>query len=195
MKFNNKFCQLTAMLLFTSLMTSCYSTYHVYKGNVHQQSIGKTKNEILRSYGVPDKTTDDGAGGEVLAYEKYFQTTITNSGAATLGNSSTVGSAVYGNAGIIGGSQTLGSSYTSIRSTSHTSIDKTYCYLYLNPSKIVYDFKTNTGGIYDSKKCFDVRKSYTFVGISFLVYPVFVVSLPWTIIAHVKAKKKGNICK
>jgi hypothetical protein len=195
MKFNNKFFQLATILLATSFMTSCYSTYYVYKGNVHQQSIGKTKNEILRSYGVPDKTTDDGAGGEVLAYEKYFQTTITNSGAATLGNSSTFGNAVYGNGGIIGGSQTIGSSYTSIRGTSRTSIDKTYCYIYLNPNKVVYDFKTNTGGLYDSKKCFDVRKSYALVGISFIVYPVIVISLPWAIIAHVKAKKKGNICK
>jgi len=52
--------------------------------------MGHNKNEILRTYGVPDRITDDGAGGSILVYEKYTQTTITNASFGTYGRSSTV---------------------------------------------------------------------------------------------------------
>lgn len=176
-------------------MTSCYSTYSVYKGNVHQQTIGKTKNEILRSYGVPNQITSDGAGGEVLVYEVYTQTTITNSSGATKSGSSTAVRGVYGNGGIIIGSQTRGTSVSSANTISQTSVDKTYCNLYLNADNVVYDFQTNYGAQYDYYRCFDKKLTWIGVGVSCLaVWPV-IVTVPWAIIAQKKAKEKGIICK
>lgn len=52
--------------------------------------MGHNKNEILRTYGVPDRITDDGAGGSILVYEKYTQTTITNASSGTYGRYSNV---------------------------------------------------------------------------------------------------------
>jgi hypothetical protein len=148
-------------------LSSCYNKFYTYAGNTHQQTIGHSKNEILRSYGVPNQVTDDGAGGSVMVYEKYTQTTV--------------GASVYGNGGIIGASQ--------------TSSDKLYCYLFLNQSNTVYDFKSNYGAQYDYNKCFAPVKTWVGVGLScFLVYPA-IVTVPWAIIAHTRAKKKGTICK
>jgi hypothetical protein len=46
-------------------------------GNIHDQSIGKSKNQILRLYGVPDKTEDDGVGGKIFIYEELTQVSNT----------------------------------------------------------------------------------------------------------------------
>ena len=178
-----------------TLLTSCYSTYYTYKGNVHQQSIGQNKNQILRTYGVPDNTTDDGAGGSVLVYEKYTQTTTTNVNSGSYGRSSTLAGAIYGNGGIIGGSQTQAGSITSTNGISQTSTSKTFCYLFLDTNNIVYDFKTNYGAQYDRNRCFNGTLTLLGVGVSCaLIYPA-VVTVPWAIIAHRKAKKNGLICK
>jgi hypothetical protein len=184
-------------MLFSSLLllTSCYSTSYIYKGNIHQEAVGKSKNEILRSYGVPDRTTDDGANGTVLVYEKFTETTVTNVGASSYGRSSTLGGAIYGNGGIIGGSETRSRSYYSMNGISQTSTDKTYCYLFLNPNNIVYDFKTNYGGLYDSKRCFDKLLTWTLVGMSAVWIVPAIVTVPLAISHQKKAKRNGNICK
>jgi hypothetical protein len=180
----------------STLLTSCYSTYYTYKGNVHQQAIGQNKNQILRTYGVPDNTTDDGAGGSILVYERYTQTTTTNINSGSYGRSSTVGGAIYGNGGIIGGSQTQAGSISSTNGISQTSTSKTYCYLFLNNKNIVYDFKTNYGAQYDENRCFN--KTTTWVNVivySIFIPPVIVAAVPLAIIAQKKAKKNGLICK
>ena len=179
----------------STLLTSCYSTYYTYKGNVHQQAIGQNKNQILRAYGVPDNTTDDGAGGSILVYEKYTQTTTTNINSGSYGRSSTVGGAIYGNGGIIGGSQTRAGSISSTNGISQTSTSKTFCYLFLNRNNIVYDFKANYGAQYDFNRCFDKTLTWVGVGTScLLLYPAL-VTVPWAIIAQKKANKNGLICK
>ncbi|MBK9460690.1 MAG: hypothetical protein IPN94_14995 [Sphingobacteriales bacterium] len=48
------------------LFQSCYTTRYTYVGNVLDDAIGKDKNQILRIYGVPDRTMDDGKGGTLL---------------------------------------------------------------------------------------------------------------------------------
>ncbi len=183
------------LISFLTLLTSCYSSYYTYKGNVHQQAIGQNKNQILRTYGVPDNTTDDGAGGSILVYEKYTQTTTTNINSGSYSRSSTAAGAIYGNGGIIGGSQTQAGSISSTSGISQTSTSKTFCYLYLDKNNIVYDFKTNYGAQYDYHRCFNKTLTWVSVGTScLLIYPAF-VTVPWAIIAQKKAKKKGLICK
>jgi len=176
-------------------MTSCYSTYGVYRGNEHEQAIGKSKNEILRSYGIPNQITSDGAGGEVLVYENYIQTTVTNSRSASESASKTAVRGVYGKGGIIIGSQTYGGTVSSSSSISQTSMEKTYCYLYLNTNNKVYDFKTNYGAKYDYYRCFNKKLTWIGVGVSCLALWPPIITVPWAIIAQKKAKEKGIICK
>jgi len=176
-------------------MSSCYSRYYTYKGNIHQEAVGKSKNDILRSYGPPERSQDDGAGGTIMIYEKFTQTTITNAGAATYGRSATEGGVVYGNGGIIGGSQTQSGSISSMNGISQTSTDKSYCYLFLNQNNQVYDFKTNYGAQYSFNKCFQPVTTWLGVGMScLLIYPA-IVTIPWATVAHIQAKKKGIMCK
>jgi hypothetical protein len=187
-------------LVFTPIimLTSCYTTSYTYRGNIHQQAIGKTKNEILRDdkYGVPDRTTDDGANGTVLVYERFTQTTVTNMGGSSYGRSSTLGAAIYGNGGIIGRTDTRSNSYFSMSGISQTSLDKTFCHLFLDKNNVVYDFKTNYGALYNSSKCF--HKTLTWISATMgipIFPPIALVTIPWAIIEQKKAKKKGIICR
>jgi hypothetical protein len=187
------------LFLCCTTLSSCYTTATLseYKGNVHQQAMGKTKNEVLRIYGPPDNTTDDGAGGTILMYEKYSTTTITNAGAATYGGANTIGAAIYGSGGIIGGSQTRGGAVSTMSGYSQKSTDKTYCYLYLNSKNVVYDFKTNYGAQYDYKsvRCFDGTMTWACVCLSALTVYGPIITVPWAIIAQSKARKKGELCR
>lgn len=186
--------KLLSIICLTQLLTSCYTRYYTYEGNVHQKSIGKTKNEILRLYGMPNQITNDGNGGSVLVYEKYTQTTVSNIGNTSYAGSTTYGGVVYNNNSILGGSRTNSMGVSSTRGISQTSTNKTYCNLFLNSDNIVYDFKTNYGEMYVTNRCFDRTLTWIGVGTScLLLYPAL-VTIPWAIIAQKNAKKKGLIC-
>lgn len=188
--------KLFAIIIFANLLTSCYSTYYTYSGNVHQRAIGQNKNQILRTYGIPDKTTDDGAGGSIFVYESYTQTTTTNINSGTYGRSLAYGGAIYDNGGIIGASQTQAGSVSSTYGVSETSINKTFCYLFLDKNNIVYDFKTNYGAQYEEYSCFSKTRTWLNVSVYCLLFPpVIVAAIPCAIIAQKKAKRKGMICK
>jgi hypothetical protein len=176
------------------LLTSCYSTYSVYKGNVHEQAVGKTKNEILRSYGVPNQIISDGAGGEVLVYENYTQTTVTSTNSDTKGGSSSIAGLTYRRNGAVIQSETKGGSSTSTRTVSQTSLNKTFCNLYVGPDNVIYDYNTNYGAEYNYFSCFNRKKTWIAVGVSCLaIWPAF-ITVPWAIIAQKKAKKNSVIC-
>ncbi len=62
-------------------MTSCYTyTYTTVDPTLELQEawVGKTYNEIVRTYGAPNRTTPDGTGGSILIYEKT--TALTEAG-------------------------------------------------------------------------------------------------------------------
>lgn len=179
-------------------LTSCYSTYssQTYKGNVHQEAIGKSKNEILRSYGIPDRTTDDGQGGTVLIYEKVTQTTVVNTGGVNYSQSQSVGGAIYNSQGVLGASQTQSGSVSQGYGYSQTSQNKTFCNLFLDEKNNVYDFKSNYGALFDTKyyRCFNKTNTWLLVGASVITIYGPIVTVPAAIIAQRKAKKKGEIC-
>lgn len=193
-----KYKNLLLMLFAIISLSSCYSTYSTttYKGNAHQESIGKSKNEILRSYGIPDRTMDDGQGGSVLIYEKVTQTTVVNTGGVNYGQSQSVGGAVYNSQGVLGASQTQSGSVSQGYGYSQTSQNKTFCNLFLDKNNNVYDFKSNYGALFDTKyyRCFNKTNTWLLVGASvFTVYGP-IVTVPAAIIMQRKAKKKGEIC-
>jgi hypothetical protein len=183
------------LMLSSLLLTSCYSNYYTYKGNAHQQAMGKTKNEILRSYGVPERTQDDGAGGSILIYEQFKQTTVSNSNTAAYGARTTSSAAIYSNSGMVGASNSQSGQVSSTNGISQTTMSKDFCYLYVNPSNVVYDFKTNYGALYNQNRCFNRLQTWVWVGYSCLFVIPAVVTVPVAIIAQKKAKKRGEICK
>lgn len=183
------------LLFFTApYLTGCYTTYstQTYIGNSHQEAIGKSKNEILRSYGVPDKTTDDGQGGTILIYEKITETTVVN----TVGVSQSSGSVVYNSQGALGASQSRAGNISQGYGRSETTQNKTFCNLFLDNSGKVYDFKSNYGALYETQysRCFNKTNTWMLVGASVFTIYGPIVTVPTAIIMQRKAKKKGEIC-
>lgn len=193
----------TSIILAVTLLCSCYSTKPLYTGNVHSQALGKTKNQILRTYGLPQRTESDGANGSVLVYEKSVETTVTNVGTNSSLYSGTNSGAIYNSGGIIAGSRTRANVVGNTNAVTRRSVDVQYCYLFLDSALKVYDFKSNYGAEYnDFEKCFDRGKTnllctescltvllYPAIGFpSLLIAPAVIT---WAIIAKKKAMKKG----
>lgn len=55
--------QIAFLILGMLVFQSCYSTRYTYTGNVLDSIVGKKKNDVLTSIGVPERTMDDGKGG------------------------------------------------------------------------------------------------------------------------------------
>jgi hypothetical protein len=170
---------------------SCVSTKQVYTGNIHQQDIGKSKNDILRTYGAPDRIISDGRSGEMLIYEKVTEVTQSRFNSATYGESSSSGYGVYGNgvyagrvysrAGIITRGNALTEKYNS----------KVFLNLFVDNKGIVYDFKTNQGSQYKYTDCLNKPLSLFVVIYYGIVFPPsLAISLP----KYFKLKKYYPIC-
>lgn len=151
------------ILLLVSL-SSCYTIRHTYSGNTHQQCIGKSKNEILRIYGAPERIQDDGAGGSILVYEQLILTTFSTANAAGYDRGATVGVDIYNMGGKIDASDSGAVQGSSINDISQTSINKPNCMIFVNANNVVYDFKSNYGAFY--KKTKKLNKTLTFVTVA-----------------------------
>jgi hypothetical protein len=191
----------TILLIAVTLsLTSCYSTYTSSKflGNTYQSGVGKSKNEILRTYGVPDRTSEDGAGGEVLIYEKITQTTVSNSSSETYGAGKAVGAAGYNRYGTaVGVGENRTAATTSGNSVTKTSNEKTFVNFFVNKDGVVYDYKANCGNNYEytKQKCFRPGLTWLTIACTAVYPPLLIVTVPTGILVHSSAKKKGKICK
>jgi len=79
----NIIINLLSIITISCLMTSCYPTKQV---SVLNSWVGGTKSNLYRSWGAPDRVTDDGNGGEIATYTKSFQSggmAYTNNGITT----------------------------------------------------------------------------------------------------------------
>ena len=179
------------IIIFASLsffLTSCYTTRYTYSGNVLDNVIGNNKNDILRTYGVPERTMDDGKGGSILIYEQFSQTTISNANVESYAKGSTSGAVIYGYGAAFGVSSTQSKQSTYASGYSQTFNTKSYRNIYLNQNNIAYDFQTNFGAKYNSSRC--LSKGLTWLSAIYL----FPIGIPIAIISINKAKKKGEIC-
>ncbi len=138
------------------LLTSCFTTKAIYDGNVHESAIGKTKNQILRMYGVPDREATDGEGGSILIYEKHYQTTSSQAIAGT--NSGAYGESYSNSYGSVAGA--VGKSVSSARGFSRTTTDKEYLNIFLNKKGVVYDYKSNYGNKFKYEQEFDMTSTF-----------------------------------
>ena len=184
-------------------LTSCYTTQFSYEttyvGNIYKEALGKSKNEILRIYGVPDRSTDDGAGGEVLIYEKFTQTTTSSSNSSSYGGSNTYGGAVYGNNAAVGAVYNRNGQVSSGNARSQTTVNKAFLNLFIDKSGNVYDFKASeSGDRYNTKtsqtKCYSKLLTWSGVVCSAIFPPFLIATVPIAIVTQRKAKKKGELC-
>jgi hypothetical protein len=179
-------------------LSSCYSTYPVYKSNIHEEIVGKNKVDVLRTYGVPNKTIDDGAGGTVLAYEK--ETTVTYSTGAVNSNSryNSISGAVYSSSGILGYGNGASVNQSTFNGYNVTKTNKTFCHIFLDSNNVVREFNSNYGAIFDYEKCYskNIAKQYAAwaTGVTlFFGLPVAIVVYQ---VSLKNAKKKGiPICE
>lgn len=169
-----------AVVVISTLGTSCASVYYTahyqteYVGNQFDKYVGMEKNQILRELGVPDRTIDDGNGGEILAYEKITTTTTTTTktvsqssasayqGSESYGSYEKAGvSATYGNtAGYLGAGSARSTSSTGYKAASNsqtntsqnTTTNNTYVNFFVNSDNKCYDFKANYGDKYQKVK-------------------------------------------
>jgi hypothetical protein len=188
------------IMLFVALnMVSCYSSYTTSKflGNTYQSGVGKSKNEILRTYGVPDRSSEDGAGGEVLIYEKITQTTVSNSNSQSYGASKAAGAAGYNKYGTaVGVGESRSASTTNGNSITQTSNEKTFVNYFVNKDGIVYDYKANCGDNYEYSKnrCFMPGFTWLLIASSAAYPPLLIATVPVGVLLHVRAKKRNMIC-
>ncbi len=139
-------------------LNSCMTRKKVYTGkNIHQKAIGKTKNEILRTYGVPDRVIDDGLDGTVLIFEKKYFTTTSKS-------SSRYSDVLEEN---------------SVTDYSKTTEEKEYLYLFLDKNNVVYDYKSNYGDDYYVEK--KLNKTMTVIVILPTLFPIIMLLLSATL--------------
>ena len=183
---------LIALSFFT---TSCYTTRYTFSGNVHQQRIGQSKNNLLRDYGAPDRVTEDGAGGQILVYENFGQFTSTSASAASYGRSATSGAAIYGNGAVVAASQGSNAQYATGNSLSRTVQTKEYANFFVNNQNMVYDVKANTGDKFSTSRCFNPGKTWLATAASGLLIWPLIITVPVAAVCNIKAKKNGTICK
>ncbi len=119
-------------ILLSVLLTACYTTQYIaLEPQYNEIWKGKTKAEILRTFGVADRIESDGEGGSILVYEKYSVTTqssSTGSGKATAYNN-TYNNSVYVNS--------RAQNYT------RTTENRNYKEFFINKDDICYHVRTN----------------------------------------------------
>src|ERR1035441_6084330 len=97
---------LIILIVIPLILNSCYINHQIvhykFEYNAYQACMGKSKNEILRTMGVPNRSMSDGAGGEVLIYENTTITTQAYQSYITYGASQSASAAVYGNGSAVG---------------------------------------------------------------------------------------------
>ena len=147
------------LMLVGVTMTSCWTVQSVtvtdipekYIGNAFDELVGMTKAEVLEDMSIPDRTMDDGLGGEVLIYEKKEQVTKTSgyvtTSSTTNVNTKPVTNAWTGQTSLASTGRT--STTTGQHSTSVTEEHKDYVNVFINANGVCYKVDTNIGDMYD----------------------------------------------
>ena len=104
------------------LISGCYTIKVTPIADVMNNELGLTENNIVLKYGAPSRTTDDGAGGKILVYEKTSYQTKTNYYRAPNYNTILLPTAT---------------------SSSNTNEIKMYINFFINKDGIVYNWRTN----------------------------------------------------
>ena len=137
------------LMLVCVVMTSCWTVQSVtvtdipekYIGNAFDDLVGMTKAEVLEDMSVPDRTMDDGLGGEVLIYEKKEQVSKTTGYSAASATTKPVTRT--------GQTSLQSSGYNSMNSSTVTQENKEYVNVFIDANSTCYKVDTNIGDIYE----------------------------------------------
>ena len=183
------------LMLVGVTMTSCW-TYHSitvtdipkqYIGNKYDVLVGMSKADVLAEMSVPDRTMDDGLGGEVLIYEKKEQVSKTTGYSAASASTKPVTNYWTGQTSL----QSTG--YNSMNSSTVTKENKEYVNVFINADNICYKIDANIGDIYEPavthQECYKAPNSKL---LWMLMPPIMVIGwIPalWVIAQDAKIKK------
>lgn len=115
-------------------LSSCGTTYVSVEPDANKAWVGKPHSEIVKTYGAPDRETEDGLGGKILIYEegRVVETGVANS-APTYGPH-------FG--GLYGFyyhmNEPVNTSYTSEK-----TLEVDYAHFFIDPNGVCYQVKTN----------------------------------------------------
>lgn len=189
------------LMLVCVVMTSCWTVQSVtvtdipekYIGNAFDDLVGMTKAEVLEDMSVPDRTMDDGLGGEILVYEKKEQVTKTT-GRVTTSSTTNVNTKPVTNAwtGETSLSSTGRTSTTNTQnSTSVTQEHKDYVNVFINTNGICYKVDTNIGDLYEPavthQECYKVPKTSVFA--AWIVPPFGLIASIWYLAQNAKVNR------
>lgn len=188
------------LMLVGVTMTSCW-TYHSvtvtdipeqYLGNKYDALVGMSKSQVLAEMSVPDRTMDDGLGGEVLIYEKKEQVSKTTGYSAASATTKPVTNYWTGQTSL------QSSGYNSMNSSTVTQENKEYVNVFINADNICYKIDANIGDIYEPavthQECYK-EPNPILLAIS-IPYSLVLVGLPhaiWYGVQKAKIKKEGRI--
>ena len=138
------------LMLVCVVMTSCWTVQSVtvtdipekYIGNAFDDLVGMTKAEVLEDMSVPDRTMDDGLGGEVLIYEKKEQVSKTTGYSAASATTRPVTNYWTGQTSL------QSSGYNSMNSSTVTQENKEYVNVFIDANSTCYKVDANIGDIY-----------------------------------------------
>jgi hypothetical protein len=177
-----------------SSLSSCYVYKTKHMGNILDQFIGRSKNEILMEFGPPDRISDDGNGGSIMSYETNISEQIELSKYNTSIRDRT---SITNDVNAINVQSRTSANTQGSRNTFSVN-HKKYKYIFLDKNGKMYTYKTNTGDIFLEETCYDRKKStkWAYISIVGLVFfPLWpIIAIPYTIYCNKKANKIGNNC-
>ena len=139
------------LMLVSVVMTSCWTVQSVtvtdipeqYVGNKYDALVGMSKAQVLAEMSVPDRTMDDGLGGEVLIYEKKEQVSKTTGYSAASATTKPVTNYWTGQTSL------QSSGYNSMNSSTVTQEKKEYVNVFIDGNSTCYKVDANIGDIYE----------------------------------------------
>lgn len=139
------------LMLVSIVMTSCWTVRSVtvtdipeqYVGNKYDALVGMSKAQVLAEMSVPDRTMDDGLGGEVLIYEKKEQVSTTTGYSAASATTKPVTNYWTGQTSL------QSSGYNSMNSSTVTQENKEYVNVFIDANSTCYKVDANIGDIYE----------------------------------------------
>ena len=188
------------LMLVAVTMTSCWTVQSVtvtdipekYIGNAFDELVGMTKAEVLEDMSVPDRTMDDGLGGEILVYEKREQIAKTTGRATTSSttnvNTKPVTNYWTGQTSLQSTGRT--STTNSLNSTTVTTENKEYVNVFINTNGVCYKVDTNIGDMYEPavthQECYKVPKTSVFA--AWICPPIGLLTSIWYLAQNAKVK-------
>ena len=120
------------------MLSSCYATRQVpVQAEYDSLYVGRTRADIIREFGIPDRQATYEDVGEILAYEKYSTVSSKEVTSKTASNTETSPSLLSK------GTETKTKVETEVSNKNTTSTQREYANFYFDDNKVCYQVRTN----------------------------------------------------